>query len=128
MRIENNSLVFDSDHEKELYLDLKEFLLAFYHGKRNLKRLVNNISFYMDSKEKDFFKGFVFCAQGALSCWGITENGKDAEKDGLYSKFTKCDYDELMNDRNRKESLVCYAICVAYGRLVEEMKNLGLVE
>lgn len=66
MKIENDNLYFDSEKEKELYLDLKDYLLKEYKGKRALKRLVNNIAWFMNEGRGDFFAGFVFDTQGTL--------------------------------------------------------------
>ena len=121
MKIENDNLYFDSEKEKELYLDLKGYLLKEYKGKRALKRLVNNIAWFMDEGRGDFFAGFVFDTQGTLSCWGIYTGGKDKDKDNEYKNFMQNYCDALMKTKDRKDNLVSFAITVVYNKLVKEM-------
>ena len=71
MKIKDGKVTLTDAHEKELYEDLTNFIIKDYKGKRDLKRLVNNIDWYIQNKGGDFFQGYVFNLQGTLSCWGI---------------------------------------------------------
>lgn len=127
MRKSDGRIIFDSKHEHDLYNDLYAFICKEYKGKRNMKRLANNIAWYMNERENDFFKGFIFDCQGTLSCWGIFEGGKDEEKDALYAEFMQKYCDPLMNDKDKKDSIVSHALCSAYNTIVREMKAAQLV-
>ena len=127
MKIVDKHYEFDSDKERELYVDLKEFLLSHYKGKRALKSLVNAISWFTEQGRGDFFAGFIFDAQGAISCWGIYTGGKDADKDTEYKKFMQGYCKDLMEKKDAKDNLVSFALIESFNVLVGQMKDAGLV-
>lgn len=119
--------VFDSDKERDLFVELKDYLLKNYKGKRALKRLVNNIAWFIDEGRGDFFAGFVFDAQGTLSCWGVYTGGQDPDKYTEYTKFMQTYCKDLMEKKDKKDNLVCFALVEVFNVLVGQMKDLGLV-
>ena len=127
MRLEDKNYVFDSDKERDLFVELKDYLLKDYKGKRALKRLVNNISWFMNEGRGDFFAGFVFDAQGTLSCWGVYTGGQDPDKYAEYTKFMQGYCDDLMKKKDKKDNLVCFALAEVFNILVGQMKDAGLV-
>ena len=123
----DKKVIFDSEKEKNLYYDLKEYLLNSYKGKRNLQRLINNISWFINEKRGDFFAGFVFDVQGTLSCWGIYPGGKDTEKDAAYKSFMRDYCEDLMEKKDKKDNFVSFAILVVYNKLVKSMLEMKLI-
>ena len=127
MQFENNKIIYKDDEERCLFLDLKEYLVKSYKGKRNLKRLCQNITWFMNEGRGDFFAGFVFDVQGTLSCWGIYTGGKDEVKDAAYKKFMQENCDSLLKEKKPGENFVSYAIISAYNVITNEMEKLGLI-
>lgn len=129
MKIKDGKVTLTDAHEKELYEDLTNFIIKDYKGKRDLKRLVNNIDWYIQNKGGDFFQGYVFNLQGTLSCWGIREEGgQDPEKYGLYTDFMQNHCDKFMESHKVCEgSIVTLALLNTYRTLVGLMKERELV-
>ncbi len=128
MKVEGKKVVFENAHERELYEDLVNYICNEQKGKRELKRIVNSIAWYMDAREPDFWKGYIFECQGTISCWGIFEGGKDQEKDDLYTDFMQNHCDKFMKNKKAEDSLVSFALVKAYNDFVKKAGEAGLIQ
>lgn len=128
MKIEGKKVSFDSKHERELYDDLVAYLCDSQKGKRELKRIVKAISWYMNEREPDFWKGYIFDCQGTISGWGIFEGGKDQEKDDLYTDFMQHHCSQLMKEKKADSSIVSLALVKAYNDFVKKAGEAGLIQ
>lgn len=128
MKIENSKLIFESKEERELYDELVEFLVVRNKGKRNLKRLLGSIQWFISEGRGDWFAGYVFDMQGVLSCWGIYEGGKDKTRDKLYTDFMQDHCTRFMKDHTAyNDNLVCYALRMAFNKIMDAMLEHGLI-
>lgn len=122
----SDTYVFDSDKERDMFLDLREYLLKSYKGKSKLRRLVANIDWFMKDGRGDFFAGFVFDAQGILSVW-IHEGGRNEEKESEYENFMKNHCHTLMGSKFPGTNFVSFALVDVYSQLVKQMEKAGLI-
>jgi len=128
MKLENGIITYTDMHEKELCENLTEHIMKAYKGKRDLKRLVNNINWYRETKGGDFFQGFVYDCQGTISYWGTYEGGKDKEKYSIYADFMQNHCDKVMEQHSMVDgSIVSIALVRTYKKLLALMKERELV-